>query len=247
MSAAPSTDLVPVADAAAKAEIVRALAGGESVESIIERLAKPEQPAAVEARAKVPPLVPLKPAQLAALDALIDVYGKVHPAEARELSGEERVTLLAERDAVSALAALKSRVETIREILANDLDRIAERTGQAFAEARNGHPATPRSDSGHYLLEGEVSVPGTGRKVTRTLRGGKVSITDAALRAAYDAGHLTRKQYLAVTVERRVFDPAKLPAAVVADPALAQILAEHATVTEPKTAVVQPQPDRTQG
>lgn len=238
MTTTPSTEIVPVSPQA-KAEVVAALRAGQTVEEILARITAPA-PTSTDVQPTVPTAVALKPAQIEALDRLPVVYGQVRVTEPRELSPLEREALLAERDQIDALLGLAKRKEVIREYLATDLDRVAERTGAAVPGE------TPRDKAGHYLLDGEVPVPGTGRKITRTLNRAKVGVSNDRLLAAYEADRLTRAQFLAVTREVRVYDPAKAQVAVVSDPGLLHLLAEHATVTAPPVAVVQPRPDHDQ-
>lgn len=169
--------------------------------------------------------------QRQALDAIPVVFGKVHPAEPKILDDEEMATLFDEREIVrEALAPLQGRDEVIKEIIRHHMDLVAEERNIAVPKdiVRGGtlvSEATPRDKAGHYILASKgnperANIPGTDQAWSREYREGGVSFALAAddLLAMYEAGKITRENYLAMTRETRVFDEAKTMEAVRKDP-----------------------------
>jgi hypothetical protein len=239
----PGTALVPIS-AVLRDRVRKELTKGADLESVLGELVRPEA-AALPERAVPAPMV-LTGAQVSALSALPDLYSKICPTSARPLSADERVKILTERETIEALLALKDRKEAIREILATDLDREAERLGLVTPEEIEVDgktiPATPRDAKGHYLLKHDIPVPELGKKIDRSLSPAtwKTKIDPGRLLEAYETGKITRAQYFAVTAEARSFSSEKAAKAVAKDPELAFLLAKHATVTVAPVATVQP-------
>jgi hypothetical protein len=175
--------------------------------------------AAPEPAVEPAPPVPLSLSdkEKAALARLPEVYGKVMPTKARALTHPEAAAIVEEREVIDTLLKiLKSRKDdSIREIIAFHLDSVAA------DEARTG---AERDDKGHLLLKQEVVVDGTSRKFQRILNEGAPVMPSAAdLLAEYEAGRLTRMEYLALTSVPevpRVFDPDKARVAFKKDPGL---------------------------
>ena len=83
-------------------------------------------------------------------------------------------------------------------------------------------------------------MPGTGKKIIRTVSGGKPKVDAPALLAACERGDITREEYLSLTSMPecpRVFDPLKASKAIKADPSLLFKLSKAATPTRPVTAI----------
>ncbi len=234
---APSTDVEPLAP---EVRAALALAGGDlSLSDLFAMFAtgllpEPTRPEAAEVAPVTDADIERAAAMLMRAKAL---YGKVAPTDERELTGQELQALLRERNAIdelkNSIKAFEARKSgSLRQTVLIHMDRLAERTGQVVPE---GEDATPRDASGHYLKEMKVRVPDTDQAFSWELSGGKADVDPARLLAAYEAGHITRVQYLSVTREARVYDPRKALDAIKRDPALFVALARHATVAKPQT------------
>lgn len=190
------------------------------------------------AEVKVPELTE---AHRAALARLPEVFGKVQVTEPRLLTQQEAAALVEERQTIDLLMGVlkKRKDETLRENLANHLDKTAERTGVAG-------PETPTNDAGHYLVKQDVPVEGTGMKVQGIVSEGKATIDSARLKVLHEEGVLTRAEYLALTKVPevdRVFDAAKARKAILADPSLLDKIA-GATRQPSKTFTVKVAQDK---
>ena len=155
------------------------------------------------------------------LKALPEVFGKVQVTEPRLLTEAETRDLVIERDTIDRLLTVlsKRKDETLRENLANHMDRLAEEEGIATEET---------DAKGHYFVKQDVPVEGTGRKIQRIVSEGKASVDSAMLERLHEEGVLTRQEYLSLTsppTVKRNFDPDKARKAVLKDPALLEKIA----------------------
>lgn len=150
---------------------------------------------------------------LVALKRLPDVYGVVDPVEPRALTAQELAQIVEEREVIDKILGLlsKRKDESIRETLANHLDESLPE------EARNGAHVDGK---GHYVVQQEQPVPGTGLKVQAITSDPKPRLDGAALLALYEAGDLSREDYLRVTKATRSFDEAKARQEFKKDPGL---------------------------
>jgi len=168
-----------------------------------------------------------------ALDAirrLPEVYGKVVPKTDRALNKTELAAIVEERQIIdTVLKVIKARKdESIRETLANHLDNVYE--------APEGQ-RVPTDSKGHLAVKQEVEVEGAGKKVARSVSGGKPYLSIAGVEALHAEGRIDRKTYLKITKKTevpRVLDQEGLVKAMKEDPNLGFLLAqatEHTSVT----------------
>lgn len=177
------------------------------------------------------PKVEITAEDAAALVALPAVFGKVQPTERREITQDEANALMKEAQVLKTISdLLDGRDEAIKTIIRHHLDVQAEKEGVAG-------PDTPRTPSGNYAVPGVVDAPETGQRFTRILTKGTTSINSARLKELYDAGQVSREQYLAFTREERVFDEMKAREAIRKDNSLLGLLARITTRSGVNTQV----------
>jgi hypothetical protein len=194
----------------------------------ITRIPDPEVPD------KKPPVPkPLTEAQTKALERLPDVFGKVVVTADRSLTKTEIKTLVEERTLIDTLLTpLETRKkESIREVLSNHLDHLVteEQAEAARVDAK-----------GHYAVTQNLSVEGTGKKVQRSVSGGKPVLTIEQIEDLHARGRIDRKTYLAITKKPdvpRVMDEEGLHKAIQKDPALFFLLGSVAKPTLPTTTI----------
>jgi hypothetical protein len=208
--------------------------GKTTLADVVASLAAGSVPQAPEPQPVSP--VKLGEGALIALRKLPDFFGKIAPTTARKLTIPERHALARERELIDeVLKPLKDRKDIgIREIVSNDLDRIAEAEKLVDED-------TPLDARGHYAVKHSVSAPGTGKRFERRVCEPKVTISGEGIQRAYERGDISREQYLALTSVPEVprqFDPEKARKAIVKDPTLLLVIAEHAaTMSTPTTSV----------
>lgn len=237
------TEIVPtslkpiIAKAASPAEVADAV--GVGVDPIVP--AAPEPPA----------VIAMTDDTRAALNALPGVFAAVQPAEVRLLTEGEIEMLYAETLVLKQIVSvLEEREEAVKEAVRNHMDLTAEAEGRAVPKdiVRGGHvvaTATPRDRKGHYVTASKgnperLTIPSTNQQWSREYREGRISFADATddLLALYEAGEITREQYLAFTREVRAFDEAKAMDALRKDPeTYVPILAKIAKRGAPGTAL----------
>lgn len=177
----------------------------------------------------------LTEAHLSALSALPEVFGKINPTTPRELTAEESKALVEEREVVDLLLTLLTSRKngTLREHLANHLDRLAEKEGLVEEQAET-------DSKGHYFIKQDVPVDGTDRKIQRTVSKPKPVIDSAALQQMHEDGDLTREEFLSLTSipeVPRVFDEAKARKAIRKNPGLLVKVAQATTRKDPVIAI----------
>jgi hypothetical protein len=234
----PDAEEHPMTDtdtAAASAELEPAIAGAlellkDKPETKLDDLAElvaVVEAVAVSAEAAPWPALP-KHIELTeecrrAMDALPGVFGKVELGDKRRSLTAAELKLLTSEVTVIGLISkvLGPRLDAIKETIRVHMDVDAEERGVAVARqlADAGGTvivaATPRDQSGHYLLAG----PGKPHEIPvgsvvwqQQYSAGAAKPNDAELKAALDAGDIDRKTWLAITREVRKFDAVKFSA-----------------------------------
>lgn len=171
-------------------------------------------------------------AHRAALEQIVQAYGQVAPETPRLLTDTEALALLAERDLIDTILGLlkKRKDESIREALANHLDRLAEAGagGPEVADDRFG-----KDKHGHYTVKQDVPVEGSGKKIQGIVGEPKPVVSSESLLDAHLRGDLTREEYLAITKVPevgRVFDEEKARAAIKKNPEIFFKIARVTTI-----------------
>lgn len=172
-----------------------------------------------------------------ALLALPEVFGKTNLDRRRTMTDDEVLAVYKEHEALKALeTSLKDRRDNLKAYVRHHLDVAAEQEGRAVPADvfdENGEKvreASPRDPSGFYVL-GEKGKPerlnigDTGQAFSREASSYKAQVDGDRLTELYDAGQITREQYLALTVERRVFDEDKARKSISKDKTLLGVLA----------------------
>jgi hypothetical protein len=194
---------VPVAPALDKLKKTLAAAQAGSGTLTYEELVKALAPATLPetyAPAEPPSPFNLTEAQQMALARLPEVYGKVIVVERRRLVPAEIVALLEERKVLDELKRMaEKRQATIRTIVSIDMDLQAVASGRA-----NG---TLYDKDGHLILEGKVAAPDGQQGFVRSVRNKSAYVDEAALAAMDKAGEIPHEEYLAITEQKRVFNP----------------------------------------
>jgi hypothetical protein len=196
----------------------------------------PEVEALAPAAPTVPAPVELTPEVKQALEQMAEVFAAVQPTERRRLSDTEVAALYIERDVVKKVGeVLAGREENIKEYVRNHLDVVAEETGRTDAN-------TPRDSKGHYVVAEKgkperLPIAGTNQAFSREFRSGKASVDGSRLLDMYEAGEISREDYLSFTREMRVFDEDKALKAINDDPKRLEILARLAVPASPTTSL----------
>lgn len=144
-----------------------------------------------------------------ALRRLPDVFAQVQPLERRALTEAELAQVHDERDVLGHIVdLLGGRQEDLKEIVRTHMDVVAEKDGKADPDE------SLRDAHGHYVLAAKgnperVHIPGTNLDFSREYRAGRDSLDTSVLEEMVTNGEISREAYLAMTVERRVFDENK--------------------------------------
>jgi hypothetical protein len=173
----------------------------DNLESLLTRVASRKVVAEPEVPHKTPKVVAVPPRQKAALKHLArDLDGFELPSERRTLTeAEQRSMVLMTHDAKAAAKAVSAATAAIKTAVFNHFD--------VTLESDNDIEDLPYDEaSGHYLVDCELLVEGTGLKFTRELRQGSPDLTHEHLLALYEDGKLTRDEYLKATRQVRVVD-----------------------------------------
>jgi hypothetical protein len=199
----------------------------------------------------VAPVRTITEAQTEALKVLPEVFGKVQPGTRRTLKPEEITTLFKEREVLKTIGdLLDGREEDIKTIVRHHMDVDAEERGVAVPKSQvdpaTGQvivQATERDQNGHYVLcapkkPERLNVPGTDQAWSREYRTGGVNDDQGErLLALYEAGDITREDYLAFTREVRVYDPAKAMESIKKNPERLALLRKISQRTGVSTAL----------
>jgi hypothetical protein len=142
-----------------------------------------------------------------AVNRLKHVYRVVSPPEGsrRPLTDNELLTITRERVEIDTLLdALGARKEAISEIIRVHLDDQARLGGKRPARDAKGHYVAARPQQPF-----QVPVPAAGQAWSQEYRSTGVTVSTDELFAAFEAGEITRAEYLAFTRETRVLDEDK--------------------------------------
>jgi hypothetical protein len=139
------------------------------------------------------------------------VFNRVDPTKKRTLTKPELVKLLEEKERIDAVEkATRQRKERIHAILSDHFDCVAERKKLITEE-------TLKDEKGHYLIAAKGApetqqVDGSGRYFTRERASDTTVFSYERLLALYEAGEITRADFLACTrpVRSREIDEDKL-------------------------------------
>jgi hypothetical protein len=201
----------------------------------------------------VPPLP--KPVELTtkvkeALTLLPTVFeNSPEMTERRAWNDDELSRSYALDEVITALeTVLAAKKEANREGIRHTMDVRAEEAGIAVPKAvraANGKiivPATPRDKTGHYVLAApqkpeRLPIPDTSQEWSREFKKGTLSVSGAELDRLHKADEVSREDYLAMTVSKRVFDEAKAKAACAADEQRWLILKAISSRTAPSTSL----------
>lgn len=207
------------------------VAKATSVAGVAEALGVHASPEVRKTKADWPEQIEMTDEAKAALDALPSVFNQVAPDGPRVLTDEELVALYGEQQILRvAMTPLKERDDVIKEIVRHHMDLVAEEANLAVPKdiVRDGQviaPASPRDAHGHYVIASKgkperVRIPETNQAWSREYREGRINFADAAtdLLDLYEAGQISREEYLAFTRETRVFDETKAMDALRKDP-----------------------------
>jgi hypothetical protein len=186
---------------------------------------------------EVPTPVVMTPEIQEALNALPAVFGKVNLDKRRTMTEEEILDVYKEHEALKALeTALKDRRDNLKTYVRHHLDVDAEETNRAVPADvfdKKGNKiveASPRDKAGHYVL-GEkgkperLHIPGTNMDFSREAASYKAALSGERLTELFEAGEITREEYLAFTREVRVFDEDKARKAIAKDKRFLGLLA----------------------
>lgn len=171
-----------------------------------------------------------------ALGQIEAVFAAVQPDTARVLTETEVAALFMEQTTLRTVTTLLvGRDEVIKEYVRNHLDRVAEASGVA-----NEHSS--KDANGHYVVcsKGKperLPISGTNKAWSREYRAGKPTVNGERLLEMYEAGDITREDYLAFTREVRVFDEDKAYGAIVSKPERLEILATLAVPATESTSI----------
>jgi hypothetical protein len=184
---------------------------------------------------KVPQPLVLDQETKEALSQVPAVFAAVQPETARVLTETEVASLYLEREVLRKVTdVLDGRDEAIKEYIRNHFDRIVEAEGKAESAAIDA--------KGHYVVATKgnperLPISGTNKAWSREYRAGKPSVNGERLLEMYEAGEISREDYLAFTRETRVFDEDKAYAAIVAKPERLEILANLAVPATESTSI----------
>jgi hypothetical protein len=171
-----------------------------------------------------------------ALNDLPEVFGKVNVEARRTMTEEEILHVYREHEALKALEdALKSRRDNLKTYVRHHMDVAAEEQGIAspadtYENGVKVAEASPRDPHGHYVLgqKGKperLNIPGTNQAFSREASAYKAQVDGQRLTELYEAGQISREDYLAFTREVRVFDEDKARKALAKDRRLLGVLA----------------------
>lgn len=168
-------------------------------EELVKALAPTTTPATHKAAKPAPP-VKLTEAQQSALARVGEVYGKVVVVERRKLTPQEVADLLAERAVLDELAAMaEKRKAAVRTMVSIDMDLQAAEDGSAEGKLYD--------KNGHLIVDGYVPSPDGQSGFVRRVNNKSAYVDEAALAAMDKDGKIPHEEYLAITEQKRVFNP----------------------------------------
>lgn len=182
------------------------------------------------------PVVEMTPELKNDLAALPHVFGRVQPDEVRTLSLGEQEALYAEQMVVKGIVkVLALREEAIKQTIRGHMARQAEVMQQVTEDTpldKNGFPIVARKGAPQ-----RANIPGTTQAWSLEYREGTPEVQGERLLELYEAGEITRAEYLAFTKEVRVFDERKAMAAMEKDPTLLNVLRKIVKKGRPSTSL----------
>jgi hypothetical protein len=187
-----------------------------TVADLAGKLAGPAHELPKDAPAPKPAKQVTLTAQLkASLSKLPKVFGQTTPGKARKLEKAELEALTEEAIAIAAVVTpLGQRAEAISETVRHHMDAVGPKSAPRIADGKA---------KGHRLLArpGEpfnVDVEGYTEPWQQRYVSGAAKPSPARLLALYEAGQITREEYLGFTREARVYDEEKVAAFIRKDP-----------------------------
>jgi hypothetical protein len=213
-----------------------------SLSELLTQLVQPEHGGEQVPPPPTPTVIPISDEQIELLHKLPELLAAIElPDRPRTLTAEERDAWVPLFDQIKkAKSALEVAEAAFKTVFGSAID------AEAQAAARKGRYQLSYDKHGHVLTTGEIISDHYDKKVTRELRGGNsVELTMADLHRLEEAGLITHKQLLAMTVpvpatrrpdEDRIVEQA-------ANPKLREALAQVARLT-PVTSSVQMRPNR---
>lgn len=146
-----------------------------------------------------------------ALAVLPEAFGVVEePSTRRQFTKAELQKVLDEKTAIAeGKKALTARESKLNEWISTHFDVYAEKLNLVDPTK------TPKDAKGHYLIGAkgnrlEAAVEGTDKILTREKEADKAPMSHELLLAAYEAGEISRTEYLAFTKTERVLDEKKI-------------------------------------
>lgn len=196
---------------------------GATLNSVVKAMLTDEPVSAPVWNAKAPAQVVMTDDLVRALTVLPAVFAKQQVGEVRQLTPEELAAVAEEQETIDGiLRPLNTRLAAIKDAIRNHLDLRAVAQGRVTEETEvdsNGHYVVARLKQPDIL-----PMPGTDTVWSNEYRSGSPQIQGEKLLDMYEAGKITREQYLSFTREVRVFDEAKAFAAIAKDPSLLGVL-----------------------
>lgn len=171
-----------------------------------------------------------------ALHRLPEVFGRVQPEQRRQLTSDELAEAYAEYEVLKEIDnLLETRREALKEVVRNHMDLIAEAQGLAGE-------GTPTDKNGHYVVASRGNpertyIPGTDVDFSREYRSGSPNVSEELFRDLYEQGEISREDFLAFTVEKRVLDNNKIMTSVTKRPELLKVLARITVPGRPSTGL----------
>lgn len=234
-------------EAAVSADVVAAIESGKIVKwgDLEQAIARPAK--AVERPAKVPVPAAISEDEATALAKLKDVFGSVVPDEARKVTPAEVTDLLQERSTIKTIEKmLANRLADISLTILNHND-IAHEDGDTDESVTvmlgaDGEPLLNKD--GHIVRKAKFygDDPEVKSHFSVEPRAGKPGVNIKALEAMADDednDFISRKDFLAMTTQTRVFDENKAMLYLRKNPNLLRAIREASTTGQPSISVWQ--------
>lgn len=212
----------PTATSTEVEQVVKAVGAGdiENYRDLLTKLARTRTTEIVPLPAEPPVPATITDKAKAALNRLPKVFGKVVPTTRRMLEDQEVKDLVAERETLDEIEKMaKDRKEAIRTTVFNHLDVEFE------AKHADEVGETPREENGHFVVTGEIKVPGVDKRFTREVRSGSVDLTSDDLKALEAEGLITHQDFLDATEPIRYLNENKLMLLLKRKPELVRVIA----------------------
>jgi hypothetical protein len=155
----------------------------------------------------------------------IDLGAAATPTERRAMTDIEITALIQEQVVLATLADIvKKRTEAHKAAIFNHFDVKLEEVGPTEGLLKD--------ETGHYLTDDSVMIPGYPVKFTREIRGGEAQLTSDALEAQIGE-HFTREEFLSMTSPMRYVDEPKMALAIRKRPDVIDVIREAAKPATP--------------